>query len=133
MQTNVGTQVKNIRVWDGAAATLGDVTTHTQFGFQFTVTADIAADAVFTVQAANPTDADPCIADAPFDVEAVAQCDTVLSATGLAEITIPAGTLAGSVCAASIPCRPAKFVGITGTSGDVANAVVDMLLAGPKA
>lgn len=124
--------VQNVPVmaWDGTAATARDITKHTRFGFTFEATADIAADAVFTVQSAPPSAADPCVPGAFTDVEEVPICTAVAAGT-LAQITIPAGTKKGAICHAGLPCRPDKFIKLVAAGGDTANLIGLMVLSGP--
>jgi hypothetical protein len=117
--------------WDGTASSPKDVTAFNNFGFSFEVTAAIAADAVFKFQSAPPSAADPCVPGAFTDVVAIARC--VTPAVGALEtITIPAGTVVGSLCAGSIPCKSGKFLQIVPVSGTTANVKVTMTRQGPQ-
>ena len=117
--------------WDGAAATARDITKHTRFGYTFEVKADIGTDAVFGFQAAPASAADPCAPGAFTTVEEVPICTAVAAGTP-ARLTIPAGTKAGAVCHATLPCRPNKFLRLVAVSGDTANVVGVMVLQGPN-
>lgn len=110
------------RAWDGAAAYAADISAHLYFGFSFEVVTDVAVDALFKVQAAPASIADACVPGAFTDVEAIASCsDGALPAGTLAEIKVPAGTKAGSICSGTIPCHPNVFVRLAAVSGDTAN------------
>lgn len=122
------------RAWDGAAAYPADVRDFVSFAWSFEVVTTIAADAVFKVESAPKSDADPCVPGAFEDVEAIATCSgEAVPAGTLAEIRIPAGTLAGSLCSGTIPCRPGQFLRLSPVSGDTANVVAFMLRHGPIA
>lgn len=107
------------RAWDGAAAYPADITQHLYFGFSFEIINTLAADAVFKVQAAPASVGDPCVPGAFTDVEEIAKCmGEAVPAGTLAEIRIPAGTLAGAICSGTIPCFPNVFVRLASVSGD---------------
>jgi len=131
MNLNTATQHEAILVWTGSAARPLDIRHHVNFSFTFEVVNDIATDTVFEVQSAPPDVADPCIPGPFVPVPTVPRCD---EPTSVAEsrITLPAGTLKGNVCKATIPCRPDAYVQILGISGDTANAYVAATLSGPK-
>lgn len=125
MQTNVSIQNQGLIAWDGTAGAMHDVTSHVSFGYTFEVMADLAADAVFTFTYADPTAADPCVPDAAQPVEAMVTCAGVAITAGTpAELIIPAGTLAGSICSGSLPCKSGKFHGVTGTGAADVRAVI---------
>lgn len=123
MNNNPGIQMQATTAWTGAAAILGDISKHVNFGWQFEVTGVIAADAVFKVVSAPPSAGDPCAPGAVSDVLVVPICEKPGSAVPgeVASIRIPAGTPVGTLCAGTIPCRPAAFVGLAAVSGTVAN------------
>ncbi len=134
MNHNIGIGTAGTIAWDGAAAFPADITKWNQFGWSFQVTADIAVDAVFHVQAAPPSAADKCVPGAFADVLAVAICqlrNPVLPGD-VATITIPAGTKAGTECAGTIPCRPNTFVRLAAISGDTPNVKAVLLRHGPQ-
>jgi hypothetical protein len=118
------------RAWDGTTSYPKDVVAYNNFGFSFEVLTTLAADAVFKFQSAPPSAADPCVPGTFTDIVAIARCTT--PAVGALEtITIPAGTVAGSSCSGTIPCKAGKFVQIVGVSG-AANVFVTMLRSGPQ-
>jgi hypothetical protein len=123
MNNNPGIQMQATTAWTGAAAVLGDITKHVNFGWQFEVTAPITVDAVFKVVSAPPSAGDPCVPGASSDVSAIAICQAPGSvpAGTLAQFTIPAGTPVGTLCSGTIPCRPNAFVGLAAVSGTVAS------------
>ena len=131
MNRNVGIQHQGLIVWDGANQYARDIRRHTDFGFVFEVRADLAADTIFKVQAHNPTVADNCVPDVPFDVLEIPICQPIVTPQPNAQIVIPAGTPVGSVCAATIPCYPAAFVSLAPVSGTTANVLGTIVLAGP--
>ncbi|UPT53281.1 structural protein [Synechococcus phage Ssp-JY38] len=123
---NVGTVA-----WDGANSYPADIRKFVRFGWSFEVVTDIAVDAVFNIEAAPASDADPCV---PGDFEPVPEisiCDRPAEAGPQATVTIPAGTVAGTVCAGTIPCRPNAFVRIVPASGDTANVRAVIVRQGP--
>ena len=48
------------------------------------------------------------------------------------EITIPAGTLKGTVCTATLPCKPDAFIKVMPVSGDTGRIEVVVTLSGPR-
>jgi hypothetical protein len=111
-----------------------DVRQHNNFGFTFQVTADIAVDAVFEVEAAPADAVDPCIPGAWHNVEEVLTCVASWGAVPAAEstVTIPAGTKKGAICTGTLPCKPDAFVRVVAKSGDTGNVVVVAVLGGPR-
>ena len=132
MNHNIGIQTAGTVAWDGAAAFASDITKWNQFGWSFEVTADIVTDAVFKVQAAPPSAADKCVPGVFEDVPEIAICKEPAAAGALAQVTIPAGTKAGTECAGTIPCRPNAFVRLASVSGDTANVKAVLLRQGPQ-
>lgn len=129
MIINTATQHQGVLAWSGTAARPIDIRRHNNYSFTFEATADLAADAVFNVQAAPPSDADPCVPGTFADVPEVATCAGGATATK-SEITIPTGTKKGQLCVASLPCRPAAFVQLVGTGAAAVIAVAT--LSGPR-
>src|SRR5262245_59611131 len=122
MNINVATQNQGVLAFANAAAigSVGgavDLRHHVNFGFTFQVIADIAADAVFEVEAAPASDADPCVPGAWHDVAEVMSCDWLTAGPPAtkSEIKIPAGTKAGSICTATLPCKPDAFIRVVET------------------
>lgn len=132
MQHNIGMQHPALRIWDGAQTYPRDITRFNYFGFTAEVIAPLAADAVFQIRAHNPSEGDPCVAGAPFNVKEVPLCDKNIDADTDAQVTIPAGTPVGQFCTFAIPCRPAKFVSIAAVSGDTADVFINLNLSGPQ-
>jgi hypothetical protein len=126
MNLNHASQHQGVVAWDGTAAHPIDVRHHVSFSFTFRPIADLAADAVFTIKAAPASAGDPCVPGTFVDVPEVVQCDGF--AVGAAStVTLPAGTKAGSLCTATLPCKPNAFVEVTGP----ATATAVAILSGP--
>ena len=130
---NTAMQNTGLLAWDGAAAATIDVRKHTKFAWTFEVQADLTADTIFEVQAAPPDDTDPCIGGVPHPVDEVLTCVAPWGTVPnpLTQIVLPAGTVAGQKCSATIPCKPDAFVLLKGLSGDVGNVRAVMVLSGP--
>lgn len=111
-----------------------DIRQYVGFSFSFEVIADIAADAVFNVQAAPPSDADNCLPGTFEDVAEVLICSAGAAVVPGTKslITIPAGTKKGSMCSATLPCRPNAFLKVDAESGDTAKVNVAVVLSGPR-
>lgn len=132
MINNPGIQVTGLLAWDGSASRGNTIKNHVDFGFVFEVLTTLTADAVFVPQFAPPSDADECVAGTYADASANAVCagpDFDVSAP--AEFRIPSGTVAGTICSATVPCRDGRFLRLRHVSGG-ANVRAVMLLAGPK-
>lgn len=132
MNHNVGMQHPAVLAFDGAASIFRDITRHNYFGFTAEVTADLTADTVFQIVAADGTEADPCVPDTPFNVKEIPLCDPLITPDTDAIVTFPAGTPAGTLCSFTIPCRPARYVSIAAVSGDTDNMRVCLTLSGPN-
>lgn len=131
MQSNVGIQNNGTISWDGTTSYPRDIRKYTRFGWVFETTAALAADAVFNVEAAPPSAADPCVPGAFVPVPEVSICDRPAVAGPQATVRIPAGTLAGVECAGTIPCRPDAFVRLTPVSGPTADVRAVLIRNGP--
>lgn len=115
-----------------------DITKHIRFGFTFEVLDDLVADAVFRFESAPASAADPCVPGAWTEVDEVAICSAVAAGTnglrpirgGGTSVTIPAGTKAGAICHATLPCRPNKFLRTKPISGTT-DVIVTWNLSGP--
>jgi hypothetical protein len=131
MNLNVASQNNGIVAWTGAAARPIDIRRHVNFAFTFETTADLAADASFKVQAAPASDADPCLPGAFVDVPEVLTCLTWGQipdpTTGF---IIPNGTKAGTICTATLPCKPDAFIQLVGTAA--ASVLAVAVLGGPR-
>lgn len=139
MNINIASQNQGVLAFANALAigSVGgavDIRNHVNFGFTFQVIADIAADAIFEIEAAPADDANPCIAGAFHNVEEVLTCRSAWGAVGAVDskITIPTGTKAGSICTATLPCKPDAFVKVLEVSGDTDKVIVVVVLGGPK-
>lgn len=106
-----------------------DITKHIRFGFTFEVLDDLVADVVFRFESAPASAADPCVPGAWTEVDEVAICSAVAAGTK-ASVTIPAGTKAGAICHATLPCRPNKFLRTKLISGTT-DVIVTWNLSGP--
>lgn len=133
MNRNVGIQNQGLVAWPGGTGpgTPRDIRRHTDFGFVFEVTAALAADTIFAVKAHDPSPTDNCVPGAARDVPEIALCDNTVQPAANSQILIPAGTPVGSICAATIPCRPGAFVSLAAVSGDTADIVATVVLSGP--
>jgi hypothetical protein len=131
MINNPGIQSPGVIAWDGAAARFHDASKFVDFGFTFEVLTDLAADAIFVVQFAPASAGDPCVAGTPYDAPANAVCQAPLEPDAVATVTLPAGTVAGTVCSGTVPCRPDKFVGLRHVSGGT-NVRAVLVRQGPR-
>lgn len=137
MNINVASQNQGVVAWTGLGAPNNpaiDIRHHVHFGFTFQVDTDIAADAVFEVQAAAPSDADPC---APGQFDPVEETITCMAPWGTvpspqSKVTIPAGTKAGTICTGTLPCKPNAFIKVMPVSGDTGRVQVVAVLGGPR-
>lgn len=131
MNFNVGARNPGLIAWNGTASFARKITGFMAFGFTFETVAAIAVDAVFNIEAAPPSDADPCVPGAFVPVPEISICDRPAEAGPQATVTIPAGTPAGTICAGTIPCVPDVFIRLTAVSGDTANVRAVLVLDGP--
>lgn len=138
MNINVATQNQGVIAWRAiTAANLNpaiDIRQHNNFGFTFNVTADIAVEAIFEVVAAPPDAANPCIPGTQHPVEEVITCAGPWGVTPnpKSQIHIPVGTKAGSICTATLPCKPDAFIQLEAVSGDTGKIEVVAILGGPR-
>jgi len=112
-----------------------DLRRHAGFSFTFHVVADIVADAVFEFAAAPPDPVNPCAPLLPqYKVQDVPTCVASWGAVpvGDVSITIPAGTKAGAICTATLPCKPDAFIQVEPVSGDTGKIEVVISLSGPR-
>jgi hypothetical protein len=133
MNINYSSQNQGVVAWDGTSYPV-DIRHHVHYSFTFQVDADLADDAVFHVQSAPPSAADPCVPDAFVPVEEVLTCVSYWGATPgpQASIMLPKDTKAGSVCTAALPCKPNAFVQLVSGSGPTASVKAVAVLSGPK-
>jgi hypothetical protein len=135
MNLNTASQNQGLVAWRAITAVnlqpAIDIRRHVHFSFTFHVVADILVDAVFEFAAAPPSDADPCVPAAQYKVKEVPTCVGGI-ATQDAQLIIPAGTKAGSVCTATLPCRPDAFVQVEPSAGDTGKIEVVVVLSGPR-
>lgn len=136
MNINVASQNNGLLAYTGinaaALAPAIDIRRHVNFGFTFQVKAAVAADAVFEIQAAPASAGDPCVPGAFAAVPEVPVCDSAGVPAANSRITIPAGTPVGSICTATLPCRPNAFLKVVAVSGTTDSVVVVATLSGPK-
>jgi hypothetical protein len=137
MNINTASQNQGVVAWRAiTAVNLNppiDIRRHVNFAFTFHVVADIAADAVFEFASAPPDPANPCAPLLPqTKVKEVPTCTGAGSVNDDASIVIPAGTKAGSLCTATLPCKPDAFIQIEPVSGDTGKIEVVATLSGPK-
>lgn len=132
MMINVGTQYPSRIAWNGTAGNPIDIRQFNWFAWTFEVGTDLTADTIFNVMAHNPLPTDVCAPDAPFPVEEVSICDIPAVPGPQATITLPAGTVAGTLCSGTIPCRPAAFVSLAAAGGDTSFVNAAITLGGPR-
>lgn len=134
MQLNYAIQNSSVVAWDGAAARAVDIRRHVGLSFTFETTADLAADTIFNVQAAPPSDTDPCVPGTFAPVPEVLTCvaDWGVQPGPQAAIMIPNGTKKGALCSAALPCKPGAFVKLAAGSGDTAKVLAAIGLHIPK-
>jgi len=130
MNLNGASQNQGVLAWNGTAATPIDIRRHNHFSFTFRTTADLAADASFKVQAAPPSDVDPCLPGTFVDVPETLVCHDYGPPNPTTGFLIPSGTKAGAICTAALPCRPDAFVQLVATGGATVQAVA--VLSGPR-
>jgi hypothetical protein len=135
MNLNTAVQNQGVIAWASAISNAPvDIRKHVNFGFTFHIKADIATEAVFEIVAAPESDADPCLPGAQHPIQEVLTC---VASWGVvpadkSTIHIPAGTKAGSMCTATLPCKPDAFVQVEPVSGDTGKIDVVIVLSGPK-
>jgi hypothetical protein len=134
MLVNYGLQNQAQTAFLAAAAASPPVDIRGYVGFSFTanVHAAIAADAIFNVQAAPPSDADPCLPGTFVDVPEVPICAVPAQPAAMSHFTIPAGTPPGSRCSIFMPCKPDAFIQVLPVSGTTASVEIVVGLHGPK-
>jgi len=138
MNLNIASQHQGVIAWSGLAAPVNpgiDIRQHNGFSFTFTVDSDIAVDAVFEVRSAPPLPADNCMGDVAnaSDIPEVLMCAMPGQvAAPKSQIIFPAGTKAGTVCTATLPCRPDAFIKVFAVSGDTGRITVVVVLSGPR-
>lgn len=131
VQSNIAVGTTGVVAWDGTTSRPMDITTHTRFAWSFEVLTTLTEDAVFNIEAAPASDSDPCVPGTFEAVPEVATCSGTAEPGPQATVTIPSGTVAGTVCGGTIPCRPNKFVRLTHVSGG-ANVRAVGLRQGPN-
>jgi len=129
---NYAIQNQGIIAWDGAAGAPVDIRHHIGFGWTLQVMVDLANDTIFNIKAAPASPADPCLPDAWYPVAEIVICDRPAVPQPQATILLPAGTTAGSICTATLPCKPDAFVLLEGAGGDVGSVRGVAILSGPK-
>jgi len=134
MLVNYGLQNQAQTAFAAAAVASAPVDIRGYVGFSFTanVITAIATDAVFNVQAAPPSDADPCLPGTFVDVPEVPICSVPAVPAPQSTFAIPAGTPAGARCSIFMPCKPDAFIQVLPVSGDTANVEIVIGLHGPK-
>lgn len=129
-------QNTGLLAWDGTTAYARRVSRHRNFGWSLEIVTTIATAAVFRVEAAPASAADPCVPGTFVDVPEVAVCLSPVEPGDQTTFTIPAGTTAGTVgvpavCSVTLPCVPNDFVRLVAVSGDTANVRAVLVLQGP--
>jgi hypothetical protein len=134
MNINTASQNAGVVAWDGLAVHPVHIRNYNNFSFSFLATADIVADAVFEMQAAPASPADPCLPGTFVDVPEVQTCVAAfhpVTPAAKTTITIPAGTKKGAQCSAAPPCRSGAFLQLKVGSGDTAKVLATAILSGP--
>ena len=139
MNLNTASQNQGVVAWRAITAVNLqppiDIRRHVNFAFTFHVVADIVADAVFEFASAPPDPANPCVPLLPqTKVKETITCSAPwgVVATNDASLTIPAGTKAGTMCTATLPCKPDAFIQVEPSAGDTGKIEVVAILSGPK-
>ncbi len=130
MNLNGSSQHQGVIAWTGTAAVPIDIRRHNSFSFTFKTTADLAADATFKVQAAPPSDADPCLPGTFVDVPETLLCADMGPPNPTTGFVIPSGTKKDSLCSATLPCRPDAFIQLVATGAATVEGVA--VLSGPR-
>jgi len=133
MILNHSEQNQGVVIWDGTPHPV-DTRKHTSVSFNFHVTADLVADAVFAVQEAPADEADICAPGVFGPVDNVPLCDTDphVTPTLHATIAVPGGTKKGAVCSGALPCKPGPFVQLVSAAGPTINVRAIAILSGPR-
>jgi hypothetical protein len=137
MNLNVAIQHPGIVAWSGLINPTSvdlDLRRYVHFAFTFYVDSDITADALFELRAAPPSTSDPCAPGIYHDVAEVLTCSAPGTTVPAAKstITIPAGTKKGTICTATLPCKPDAFLRLFPVSGDTGRIVAVATLSGPR-
>jgi hypothetical protein len=137
MSMNLGNpaiQNTGILMWDGVSAAPVQINKHIRFGFSFQVVTALTADTTFNAVAAPPSDADICVPGTFVPVLEVPRCEMGVSAAPgpQAGFVLPAGTPAGSICTATLPCKPDTFLGLQAAGGETGQVRAVIILQGPK-
>jgi len=133
MILNFSEQNQGVVVWDGIPRPV-DTRRHTSVSFNFNVTADLVADAVFIVQEAPASEADMCLPGTFGPVAPVPLCDTDPHEVPAvhATIAVAGGTKKGAVCSGALPCKPGPFMQLVAASGPTTNVRAIAILSGPR-
>jgi len=135
---NTAVQHQGIVIWSAVPTNPAppvDLRRHAGFSFTFHVKADILVDAVFEFAAAPADPANPCAPLLPqYKVQEVLTCTASWGAVPMGDtaVIIPAGTPAGSICTATLPCKPDAFIQLEPASGDTGKIEVVVTLSGPR-
>lgn len=113
MNFNVGLVNPAVIMWDGTTARDRDISGAIAFGFSIEVVTTLTADATLFFASANGSDTDPNVPGAFSPLLEPLLCQIPSASTTQASLTIPAGTVAGTVLAATVPCVPGKFIRLT--------------------
>jgi hypothetical protein len=132
VQKNIAAQHTPRVLWDGTTHRHMDMRKHTVYAFSFEVTQTLVADTVFNFQAAMPSDADPCVPGTWEAIPEVAVCSSDAEPGPQASVTLPAGTVAGTVCTGTLPCRVAYIRAQNGAGTEHANVLIAGVQSGPK-
>lgn len=123
MQFNVGVDHPGFIAWNGTTSFPVKIDGFNHFGFTFKTTAVLTDDVTFNIFYHEPSVADPCLPGPAIRVPDVAFCEGVLTADGLAAVTLPEGTPPDSFCAGTVPCRNGHWISIAPATVDTAGDV----------
>jgi len=138
MNLNIASQHQGVIAWSAKTPPHNpgiDIRQHNGFSFTFTVDSDIAVEAVFEIRSAPPLPSDNCMGDVAnaSDIPVVAFCSINGEiAAPKSQIIFPVGTKAGTVCTATIPCRPDAFIKLFAVAGDTGRIMAVAVLSGPR-
>lgn len=137
MNINYASQHQGIIAWTALAGPVNpavDIRHHVGFSFTFTIDSDITADALFEVRAMPPLPSDNCVGDVAnaWDIPEVLMCDFWGTPLPKSQILFPVGTKAGSICTATLPCKPGPFIQLFAVSGDTGRISAVITLSGPR-
>jgi hypothetical protein len=131
IQSNIAIQTVGTVAWDGTVGASADIRKFVRFAWSFQIVTTLVADLVMGFEAAPVSAIDNCLPGTFVNVDAIASC-TGVAVAGQATVTIPAGTVAGTICSGTIPCRSGAFIRLEAVSGDATALRAVLLRQGPQ-